>query len=135
VSRESRQLDRFSSLPNPRERGIAAEDAAEAYLRSLDYRIVERNLVTKLGEIDLVALDGETLVFVEVKARTHRDYGDAIEAVRRRKQERLVRAASLFLAKNRSKRACRFDVVGLDRMEDGSWRITLIRDAFPAFPA
>jgi len=135
VSRETRRLRNFSELPNPRERGLAAEDAAEAHLRSLGYRIVERNLVTKLGEIDLVALDGETLCFVEVKARTHRDFGDAIEAVRRRKRERLVRAASLFLSRNRSKRACRFDVVGLDRMDDGSWRITLIRDAFQAFPA
>ncbi len=130
MSRASRELGRFSDLPNPRARGAAAEDAAESYLRSLGYRIVERNLVTKLGEIDLIALDGEILCFVEVKARTHRDFGDAIEAVGPRKRARLTRAAALFLARNRSQRACRFDVLGLDRMEDGSWRFTLVRNAF-----
>ncbi|MCM2269475.1 MAG: YraN family protein, partial [Thermoanaerobaculia bacterium] len=57
-----RGLDDFSKLPHTRARGSAAEDAAEAYLRDQGYRIVERNVAGKLGEIDLVALDGETLV-------------------------------------------------------------------------
>ena len=130
--RSSRRLRGFSELPHARARGSAAEEAAERYLRSQGYRIVERNLVTKLGEIDVVALDGETLCFVEVKARATGEYGRAIAAVGRRKQQRLTRAAKLFLARNRSQRACRFDVLGLDREEDGSWSFTLVRDAFPA---
>ena len=125
-----RDLRDFSSLPHTRARGAAAEEAAESYLRSLGYRIVERNVASKLGEIDLVAMDGETICFVEVKARATAEFGLAIEAVGPRKQQRLARAASMFLAKNRSKRACRFDVLGLDRAADGSWRFTLVRDAF-----
>jgi putative endonuclease len=127
---DERELRGFSALPHTRARGAAAEDAAESHLRSLGYRIVERNVATRLGEIDLVALDGETLVFVEIKARATEEYGPAIAAVGRRKQERLGRAAAMFLARNRSKRACRFDVVGLDRDPGGAWRITHVRDAF-----
>ncbi len=125
-----RRLGTFDRLPHDRARGAAAEDAAEAHLRRLGMKIVARNVATRAGELDLVALDGETLCFVEIKARTRSDYGLAIEAVGRRKQERIARAAALFLAQNRSRRACRFDVLGLDRAEDGTWTITYLRDAF-----
>ena len=128
--RENGGLGSFSRLPHTRAQGRAAEAAAEAHLRGLGYRIVERNLASKLGEIDLVALDGETLCFVEVKARTHGDFGPAIAAVGPRKQERIARTAAMFLARNRSARECRFDVLGLDRRPDGSWEFTLVRDAF-----
>jgi putative endonuclease len=128
----TKRLRDFSSLPHARARGAAAEEAAERYLRSQGYRIVERNLTTRLGEIDVVALDGETLCFVEVKARASGEYGRAIEAVGRRKQERLTRVAKMFLARNRSRRPCRFDVLGMDRGENGAWSFTLVRDAFSA---
>lgn len=111
-------------------RGAAGEEAAELYLREQGYRIVARNVRTHLGELDLVALDGETLCFVEIKARSSGEYGPAIAAVGRAKQRRLAAAASLFLAKNRSPRACRFDVLGIDRDGAGAWQFTLIRDAF-----
>lgn len=124
------RLGSFDELPHHRARGAVAEDAAETYLRGLGMTIVARNVTTHVGELDLVALDGETLCFVEIKARTRQDFGQAIEAVGPRKRQRIARAASLFLAKNRSKRACRFDVLGLDRLEDGSWRITYVKDAF-----
>lgn len=113
-----------------RARGAAAEEAAERFLVGRGYRIVERNLVTRVGEIDLIALDGETLCFIEVKARASAEFGPAIGAVGRRKQEKIVRAASMFLARNRSQRPCRFDVAGLDRRADGGWDVTLVRDAF-----
>jgi len=124
------RLGSFDRLPHHRARGAAAEDAAETYLRSLGLRIVARNVTSHLGELDLVALDGETLCFVEIKARTRQDFGQAIEAVGPRKRQRIARAAAMFLARNRSQRPCRFDVLGLDRLEDGSWRITYVRDAF-----
>ena len=128
-SRGAGPLGEFDRQPHTHAKGSLAEDAAETYLLANGYRIVERNLRTRLGEIDFVALEGETLVFVEVKARMTAEYGAAIAAVGRRKQAKLARIASLFLAKNRSARACRFDVLGLDRAEDGSWSFTLIRDA------
>jgi len=130
VSRGDRRLRRFADLPHTRARGAAGEDAAESYLRSQGYEILERNLTTQLGEIDVLALDGETLCFVEVKARASGEFGPAIAAVGKRKQERLARVAALVLARNRSARACRFDVLGLDRDARGEWRFTLIRNAF-----
>lgn len=120
----------FERQPHTRAKGDLGEDAAETYLRAAGYRIVERNLRTRIGEIDFVALDGETLVFVEVKARLTAECGAAIAAVGPRKQAKLAKIASLFLARNRSQRACRFDVLGLDRAADGSWSFTLVRDAF-----
>ena len=128
--RSDGKLRGFSELPHTRARGAAAEEAAEEHLRGLGYRIVERNVFTHLGEIDVVALDGETLCFVEIKARATAEYGRAIEAVGPRKRKRLARAAAMFLAKNRSQRACRFDVLALDRRGDGTWEFTLVRDAF-----
>ena len=125
-----RKFEDFSRLPHTRARGAVGEEAAEAYLVAQGYRVVERNVASKLGEIDLVALDGETLVFVEVKARASAEFGAAIEAVGPRKRRRLARAAAMFLAKNRSQRPCRFDVLGLDRGADGAWTFTLVRDAF-----
>ncbi len=123
------RLKEFDRQPHTHAKGDLAEDAAETYLLRNGYKILERNLRTKLGEIDLVALDGETLVFVEVKARMSAEFGLAIEAVGPKKRARLARVAALFLARTRSPRACRFDVLGLDRSADGSWTFTLIKDA------
>jgi putative endonuclease len=122
----------FGDLPHARARGAAGEEAAEAFLVANGYRIVARNVVTKVGELDVVALDGETLCFIEIKARATREFGEAIAAVRAGKQRKIARAAMMFLSKNRSQRACRFDVLGLDRGADGSWSFTLIRNAFEA---
>lgn len=122
----------FGDLPHTRARGAAGEEAAEAFLVASGYRIVARNVLTKVGELDRVALDGETLCFIEIKTRASAEFGRAIEAVRSAKQRRIVKSALLFLAKNRSQRPCRFDVLGLDRAADGSWSFTLIRNAFDA---
>jgi putative endonuclease len=133
--RASHGLGGFGDLPHSRARGAAAEDAAEAFLVASGYRIVARNVVTKVGELDVVALDGESLCFVEIKARATQEFGPSIAAVRGGKQRKIVRAAMLFLSKNRSRRACRFDVLGIDRNADGGWNFTLVRNAFEAFPA
>lgn len=125
-------LKSFSDLPHTHARGAAGEEAAEAFLRLSGYRIVARNVRTKGGELDLVALDGETLCFIEIKARATQEYGRAIEAVGPQKQRRLTKAALLFLARNRSERPCRFDVLGLDRGRDGAWTFTLVKNAFDA---
>lgn len=125
-------LKRFGELPHTHARGAAGEEAAEEFLRLSGYRIVARNVRTKVGEIDLVALDGETLCFIEIKARASAEYGRAIAAVGPQKQRRLAKAAMLFLAKNRSQRPCRFDVLGLDRGRDGAWSFSLVKNAFDA---
>jgi len=112
-------------------RGCAAEALAADWLVEQGYRIVDRNVRTKAGEIDLIAIEGEVLCFVEVKARTSRRYGSPLAAVDRRKQRRLARAAALYLAARPVRCACRFDVVGMESGGDG-WRFTLVRNAFTA---
>ena len=122
----------FGELPHTHARGAAGEAAAEDFLKLSGYRIVARHVRTKVGELDLVALDGETLCFIEIKARATAEFGRAIEAVGPQKQRRLAKAALLFLAQIRSQRPCRFDVLGLDRGRDGAWSFTLVKHAFDA---
>ena len=111
---------------------ICAEDAACAFLESAGYRILERNVSTDAGEIDVIAEDGDTLCFVEVKARRDDEHGPAIAAVGARKQQRLARCAALYLAIHSVHgRSVRFDVIGLER-EEGRWRCDLVRGAFEA---
>ncbi len=122
-------LSDFRQLPHTHARGKLGEDEAAAWLAAQGYRILARNVRNKGGEIDLVADDGGTLCFVEIKARASRTYGLAIESVSPAKQRRLFRAASLHLAFHPWKGPCRFDVLGMD-LEAGRWHFSLIRDAF-----
>lgn len=121
----------FQSQPHKRAKGKFGEDAAVLWLTSQGYEIVDRNVVNHAGELDLVAREGGTLCFVEIKARSSQAFGPAIAAVDARKQRRVSRAAALYLAmKGLHSSPCRFDVLGLDWEGDG-WRYTLVRDAFP----
>ncbi|HXH86104.1 MAG TPA: YraN family protein [Nitrospira sp.] len=111
--------------------GQEGEATAERYLRQKGYRIVAKNLRSSLGELDLVAEDGRVLVFVEVKARRTGQYGGAIHAVHRRKQEKLIQLASQYLARHHlSNRTCRFDVVLLQGMDTSAPMIEHIKSAF-----
>jgi len=109
----------------------AAEDAAARFLEARGYQIVRRNFTTRLGEIDLVALDDCMVVFVEVKSRASDDYGPPEVAVDRRKRATLRRIAQLFLERHSLlDTPCRFDVVALTRADDDEWDIELFQDAF-----
>ncbi len=123
--------DTFRQQPHTRAQGRLGEDAAVAWLKSHGYRIVERNVTSHAGELDVVARDGDTLCFIEIKARSSHHYGAAIESVTPHKQRRIARAAALYLAYHPWDGPCRFDVLGLDLGDDG-WRYTLVRDAFMA---
>jgi putative endonuclease len=95
--------------------GKAGEDAAAEELERRGYAILERRYRTSRGEIDIVARDGDTLVFVEVKVRDTAECGTAAEAVTRVKQRRLGRMATDYLARrNITDQPCRFDVVAID---------------------
>jgi putative endonuclease len=98
------------------ERGSAAEARAVEHLRARGYRIVERNFRCKLGEIDIVARDGDTVVFVEVRSRASARYGTALEAVSPAKQRQVARVAQVYAAQRRPS-ACRFDVIGITGTE------------------
>lgn len=118
---------------NPKELGVAGERAAKAYLEARGYTILHENYATPLGEIDLIAREGETLVFIEVKARSSEEYGPPEASVTRGKQRQIVKAAELYLLKARLQEvACRFDVVAVTFLKEGEapW-IELIRNAFP----
>jgi putative endonuclease len=122
----------FEAQPHTRARGRAGEDAACDFLAAAGYRILERNVSTEAGEIDVVAADGETLCFVEVKARADDEHGPAVAFVGPRKQRRLARCVALYLAsRGVHDRAVRFDVIGLER-DRGAWRCELLRGAFEA---
>jgi putative endonuclease len=87
---------------------------AERFLRDLHYRIVARNFRCRAGEIDLVALDGPVLVFVEVRSRRGTAAGTPLESVDGRKQAQVARVARHFLAaRGLGERDARFDVVGI----------------------
>jgi putative endonuclease len=94
--------------------GKAGEDLACAELRRRGYAILARRYRTRRGELDIVARDGDTLVFVEVKARRATGYGTPQEAVTWEKRRRLAAMADDFLARARLGAVpCRFDVVAV----------------------
>jgi len=109
--------------------GARAEELCAELLRGAGLRVLARNWRCRHGEIDLVAEDGGTLVFAEVRLRRNQRYGGAAESVTAAKQARLVAAARLYLMR-RPDADCRFDVLLLDSLE-GS-RIQWIRNAFVA---
>jgi putative endonuclease len=112
--------------------GKAGEEAAVQYLCQQGYRILERNYRCRFGEIDLIARDGRTLAFVEVKTRRSQRYGPAAAAVTLEKQRHLIKASQVYLIqRKKAKELCRFDVVTV-AMDAQQPRIELIKDAFQA---
>jgi len=110
--------------------GKIGEDLAVAQLRSLKYKIVERNFKCVLGEIDIIAREKETLVFVEVKTRRTKDFEGPAAAVNPRKQRQLSRVALTYLnQKKLGDRPARFDVVAVELIPPAP-RIEVIRNAF-----
>lgn len=105
---------RWFGWSSPPSLGARGEEAAARYLRRLGYRILARQVRQLGGELDLIALDGPTLVFVEVKTRSSTDAGHPAEAVDFRKQQRMTRAALAFLRKHRLlENPFRFDIVAI----------------------
>lgn len=114
------------------ERGRKAEDAACAILRQWGFEILERNLRIGGVEVDVVARDGEFLVFVEVRSRSSRRHGAPWESVGPAKQARIVRAAGAYLASVPGPAPqVRFDVVGV-QWSEGAPLCTVFKGAFEA---
>jgi len=97
--------------------GREAEERACELLRGLGYRIMARNWRTRFGEIDIIAREGGTIVFVEVKARSGVGYGGPSGAVDAAKQRRIATTASLFLQETGCELPARFDVVAFSGEE------------------
>jgi putative endonuclease len=114
--------------------GRSGEDLACAELQRRGYAIVARGYRTRFGEIDAVATDGDTIVFIEVKTRQGDAFGGGAEAVTAWKQRRIAEMAADFLAKGRLHgRPCRFDVVVVEMPDAGREpQIVVYRNAFDA---
>ena len=111
-------------------KGSEGEELAAAFLIQQGYRIVERNYRFDRAEIDLIARDGEELVFVEVKARYSDKFGTPEESVTPSKIEHLRKAAEGYIHDRQiSQQLCRFDVVAIQYV-DGKPQIRLIQNAF-----
>jgi len=111
--------------------GLEGETRACQALDARGYRVLERRYRTRYGEIDVVARHQGTIVFVEVKARRGRRFGDPAASVTWHKQRRLVAMATDYLARHRLERAAvRFDVVAVEVWPDTPPTVTVIPDAF-----
>ena len=109
--------------------GRTGEDRAAKHLTEKGYKILERNYSVPQGELDLIALDRGTLVFVEVKTRTSEAFGAPELAVDQRKQRRMIMAALGYLKhKKLHQMPCRFDVVAISGA--GGDKVELIQNAF-----
>ncbi len=120
---------RFGQM-NTRTKGVEGEELAAEFLEREGYQIIERNYRFDRGEIDLVARDGNELVFIEVKARHSGSFGTPEEAVTLSKELQMKKVAEGYLGEHRlEEQACRFDVVAIT-FERGKPSIRLIRNAF-----
>ncbi len=111
--------------------GQLAENLAEHMLRKKGYRIVGKNVRLAGGELDLVAEDQETLVFIEVKARRGNRFGGAPYAISTRKQQQIIKLALCYLSKHRiTNTPCRLDVILVVETQEQSPQVTHIEHAF-----
>ncbi|AYC34204.1 YraN family protein [Pseudomonas cavernae] len=117
---------------SPQIRGRAAEEHARQHLERQGLRLLAQNWLCRRGELDLVMLDGDTVVFVEVRYRRHAAWGGALESVDGRKREKIARAAEYFLQQESrwSKHPCRFDVIAIDAGNHTAARLDWIKNAF-----
>jgi len=110
--------------------GKKGEEVALRFLKKKGYRIIEKNYVCKLGEMDIIAKEKDTLVFVEVKTRTTTEFGPPQLAVNSSKQRQLSKVALNYLKeKHLEEVKARFDVMAILLAQKGE-EIELIRDAF-----
>lgn len=112
--------------------GEEGEAAAKRYLAGCGYRIVQANYRYQKAEVDLIALQGETVVFIEVKTRSSGYFGAPQDFVTRKKKRLLIQAADAFMESKNWDREVRFDVVAILKNQ-GSYQIKHIEGAFETF--
>jgi putative endonuclease len=115
--------------------GARGEKLARQFLKRAGYRIIQTNYICPIGEIDIVAADGDSLVFVEVKTRQSDAEGDPEESVHFHKKCKVTKVARHFIAHhNAHNMAARFDVIAILVPDSGQPSITHFADAFPPTP-
>lgn len=112
--------------------GAQAEQLALGHLLKNDLQYLQRNFRCRSGEIDLIMLDDDCLVFVEVRFRTRSSFTTAALSIGIAKQRKIIRTASYFIGGRRhyANAIVRFDVVGIDSAKPGQYTIQWIKDAF-----
>lgn len=117
------------SAKSTREKGAGGEFIARTYLKQLGYKILDLNFRLKIGEVDIIALDLETIVFVEVKSATKPGFGNPLGWVPFWKQQRIIRVSQIYLSrKNLYNSPARFDVIAIDP----TMRVYHVKNAFSA---
>ena len=112
----------FNKTKTPHlKQGEKAEDQAQQFLINQGLQPVCRNFSCKLGEIDLIMEDGNTLVIIEVRYRKSDKFGSALESVTRRKQSRIIASANYYLMLNNIDQPVRFDVIGITNNQTLNW--------------
>lgn len=96
-----------------KEIGIKGENLAVRFLENSGFRVLERNWRCDVAEADIIAMDGDTLVVVEVKTRTSDRFGAPEEAVNERKQEKMIEAAEIYLNEKNLENEVRFDIIAI----------------------
>ena len=95
-------------------KGKAAEEKAASYIKSLGYEILERNFNSRFGEIDIIARDGNTLVFVEVRSKSYSSFGTPEETISKSKAKKIIKTAEFYIKiKNPFFEDVRFDIISI----------------------
>ena len=111
--------------------GKLGEEQAVARLKKEGYRVLARNYRNAFGEIDIIAQDGKTLCFVEVRTRTKDWHGHPFESISQVKQKKIIRAARGYLAQQDTEDVeARFDVVAVTPQDNDGYTVELIKNAF-----
>jgi putative endonuclease len=111
--------------------GNLGEELAANYLIEFGYKILDRNFRSHQGEIDIIAEDGDVLVFIEVKNYSFRSFGSPYSAISKSKKENIIRTARYYLHKYRiTNKNCRFDVLTIFWDSLKNQKVDLIKDAF-----
>ena len=111
-------------------RGDYGEEIAVSYLEDEGYQVLTRNYKTRYGEIDIIAMDGKELTFVEVRTFSKGSYVEPEESVFKRKRRKIINTARMYITENKTDCGCRFDVIGISLRKGGQMEIRLIKDAF-----
>ncbi len=115
------------------QRGKAAEQTALHYLQRQGLRLIQQNFRGRQGEIDIIMQQDNHLIFVEVRQRSRRHYGSALESITPQKQQRIIQTALYYLQRHPQHQnyPCRFDVVAIESLF-GKEKIQWIKNAFQA---
>lgn len=117
-------------MTDKREIGHAGEDFAASYFQKCGYEIKARNYHSRYGEIDLIAENGDTVVFVEVKTRSHDCLDRAADAVTPAKQKKLILTALAYISENQTEKLMRFDVFEVYHANGRIYKFNNIENAF-----